>query len=118
MAETSYHLSQTSKILLTSEAGAKISSQPNLTFVQGRAQGKVITVRPDIIKQNILGIGTSFTESSAFVLAHLSKEKRAEVMENIYGEGRYRVSPLLLKYKYASKYYIRHDISNSLGRYQ
>ncbi len=86
MAETSYHLSQTSKILLTSEAGAKISSQPNLTFVQGRAQGKVITVRPDIIKQNILGIGTSFTESSAFVLAHLSKEKRAEVMENIYGE--------------------------------
>ena len=83
----SYHLSKTSKILLTSEAGAKVSPQPNLTFVQGKAQGKVITVRPDIIKQNILGIGTSFTESSAFVLAHLSKEKRAEVMENIYGES-------------------------------
>ena len=84
--EISYHLSTTSEILLTSEAGAKVSPQPNLTFQQGKAQGKVITIRPDIIKQNILGIGTSFTESSAFVLAHLSKEKRAEVMENIYGE--------------------------------
>lgn len=82
----SYHLSTTSEILLTSESGHKVSPQPNLTFQQGKAQGRVITVRPDIVKQNILGIGTSFTESSAFVLAHLSKEKRAEVMENIYGE--------------------------------
>ena len=86
MKKISYRLSTTSKILLTNEAGAKVSPQPNLTFEQGKAQGKVITVRPDIVKQNILGIGTSFTESSAFVLAHLSKEKRAEVMENIYGE--------------------------------
>lgn len=84
--EVGYNLKKTSKILLTSEAGAKVSPQPNLTFVQGQAQGRVITIRPDITKQNILGIGTSFTESSAFVLAHLSKEKRAEVMENIYGE--------------------------------
>ena len=85
--DINYHLSKTSEILLTSEAGAKVAAQPTLTFQQGKAQGKVITVRPDIIKQNILGIGTSFTESSAFVLAHLSKEKRAEVMENIYGES-------------------------------
>lgn len=85
--DMSYNFSKTSQILLTSEAGAKVETQPNLTFQQGKAQGKVITVRPDIIKQNILGIGTSFTESSAFVLAHLSKEKRAEVMENIYGES-------------------------------
>ena len=85
--EINYHVSKTSKILLTSEAGAKVSPQPNLTFQQGKAQGKTITVRPDMLKQNILGIGSSFTESSAFVLAHLSKEKRAEVMENIYGES-------------------------------
>lgn len=85
--EINYQVSKTSKILLTSEAGAKVSPQPNLTFQQGKAQGKTITVRPDMLKQNILGIGTSFTESSAFVLAHLSKEKRAEVMENIYGEN-------------------------------
>lgn len=81
-----YHLSTTSEILLTSEAGAKIAPQPNLSFVQGEPKGKVIIVRPDIVKQKIIGIGTSFTESSAFVLAHLSKEERAEVMENIYGE--------------------------------
>ncbi len=81
-----YHLLATSEILLTSEAGAKISPQPNLTFVQGKPKGKVITVRPDIIKQEIVGIGTSFTESSAFVLAHLSPEKRALVMADIYGE--------------------------------
>lgn len=85
--EINYQVSKTSKILLTSEAGAKVSPQPNLTFQQGKAQGKTITVRPDMLKQNILGIGSSFTESSAFVLAHLSKEKRAEVMENIYGES-------------------------------
>jgi glucosylceramidase len=85
--EINYQVLKTSKILLTSEAGAKVSPQPNLSFKQGKAQGKTITVRPDMLKQNILGIGTSFTESSAFVLAHLSKEKRAEVMENIYGES-------------------------------
>jgi len=72
--------------LLTSEAGAKIAPQQNFAFYQGTATGKVIVVRPDLKKQKIIGIGTSFTESSAFVLAHLDKNKRAEVMENIYGE--------------------------------
>ncbi|MFT6208434.1 MAG: glucosylceramidase [Colwellia sp.] len=81
-----YQLSMTQEILLTSEAGDKIAPQQNLTFQQGTATGKVIVVRPDIKKQKIIGIGTSFTESSAFVLAHLTKDKRAEVMENIYGE--------------------------------
>lgn len=81
-----YQLSMTQEILLTSEAGDKIAPQQNLTFQQGTATGKVIVVRPDIKKQKIVGIGTSFTESSAFVLAHLTKDKRAEVMENIYGE--------------------------------
>ena len=81
-----YHLKTTSEILLTNEAGAKIALQPNLSFKEGKANGHVITIRPDIKKQSLVGIGTSFTESSAFVLAHLSKEKRAEVMNNIYGE--------------------------------
>jgi len=85
-AEINYNLSTTQEILLTSEAGDKLALQPNSTFVKGIASGKVIVIRPDIKKQKIVGIGTSFTESSAFVLAHLDKEKRAEVMENIYGE--------------------------------
>jgi len=84
--DINYNLSTTQEILLTSEAGDKIASQPNLTFVKGTASGNVIVIRPDITKQKIVGIGTSFTESSAFVLAHLEKDKRAEVMKNIYGE--------------------------------
>ncbi|WP_259367990.1 glycoside hydrolase family 30 beta sandwich domain-containing protein [Colwellia sp. BRX8-9] len=84
--DINYQLSMTQEILLTSEAGDKIAPQQNLSFQQGKATGKVIVVRPDIKKQKIVGIGTSFTESSAFVLAHLPKDKRAEVMENIYGE--------------------------------
>ncbi len=86
MTSMNYHLSTTTEILVTSESGDKISPKPNLSFKEGQAQGQVITIKPDIVKQNILGIGSSFTESSAFVLAHLSKEKRAEVMESIYGE--------------------------------
>ncbi|MDX2370152.1 MAG: glycosyl hydrolase [Colwellia sp.] len=85
-ADINYNISMTTEILLTSEAGDKIAPQQNLTFYQGTATGKVIVVRPDLVKQKIVGIGTSFTESSAFVLAHLDKNKRAEVMENIYGE--------------------------------
>jgi glucosylceramidase len=48
--------------------------------------GTVITVHPDKRRQTIVGIGTSFTEASAFVLAHLDKPSRAAVMENIYGQ--------------------------------
>lgn len=82
--DINFDLSMTKEILLTSEAGAKIAPQQNLAFHQGIPTGKVIVVRPDLRKQKIIGIGTSFTESSAFVLAHLDKDKRAEVMENIY----------------------------------
>ncbi|OUS29866.1 glycosyl hydrolase [Thalassotalea sp. 42_200_T64] len=86
-ADINYQLTTTAEILLTSEAGDKIASQLNLTFQQGKPNGKVIEVRPDIVKQKIIGIGSSFTESSAYVLAHLEQDKRAEVMENIYGEN-------------------------------
>lgn len=56
-------------------------------FKQGNAEAEnVISVRPEIIKQTLTGIGTSFTESSAFVLAHLDTKSRLEVMNNIYGE--------------------------------
>ncbi len=85
-AGINYRLSTTTEILLTSEAGDKIAAQQNIKFVQGIPNGTVIEIRPDIVKQKIIGIGTSFTESSAYVLAHLDQDKRAEVMENIYGE--------------------------------
>jgi glucosylceramidase len=85
-SDIDYRLNYTSQILLTSEVGHKMELQQNLPFHQGIASGRVIQVRPDIKKQKIIGIGTSFTQSSAFVLAHLDPAKRAQVMESIYGE--------------------------------
>ena len=82
-----YKLAASAKVLLTSEAGDKIASKENVSFREGQAQGTRIVIRPDVIKQTIVGIGTSFTESSAFVLAHLDKEQRLDVMNNIYGES-------------------------------
>lgn len=80
-------INSTYEILVTSEAGDKLAKQENVNFHSGVADGTVLEIFPEITKQTIQGIGTSFTESSAFVLAHLDKEKRAEVMEMIYGES-------------------------------
>lgn len=72
---------------VTSEAGEKIAPVQNVSFIVGHApKGTLIKVNPAVIKQEIDGIGSSFTEASAFVLAHLDKEKRAEVMEKIYSD--------------------------------
>jgi len=86
-ANKSNKLGSTSEILLTSAEGDKLSEMENVTFKAGKAEGIVISIYPDSIKQTIDGIGTSFTESSAFVLAHLEKEQRREVMENIFSES-------------------------------
>ena len=75
------------EILLTSESGHKLASMDVGTFRPGRADGIVISVDPDHTKQTIDGIGSSFTESSSFVLAHLEPARRREVMERIYGES-------------------------------
>ena len=76
----------TDGILVTSEAGARMQPMENVEFVEGTATGTVITVWPDSTRQTIYGIGTSFTESSAYVLAHLEPAKRVEVMRQIFGE--------------------------------
>ena len=75
-------LRSTREILVTSESGEKLSSMANIPFQSGKASGTVITIYPDSTKQTIHGIGTSFTESSAFVLAHLEPEQRREVMQD------------------------------------
>ncbi|MGB5439493.1 MAG: glycoside hydrolase family 30 beta sandwich domain-containing protein [Gammaproteobacteria bacterium] len=79
-------LTNSTEVLLTSEGGDKIANKENVSFREGHAHGNMVIIRPDIVKQTIDGIGTSFTESSAFVLAHLDKDKRLEVMDKIYGE--------------------------------
>lgn len=84
--EKNYNLTSTSEILITSESGDKIAHQKNVSFHKGNPKGNIIQIKPWIVKQTIDGIGTSFTESSAFVLAHLDKEKRQEVMKNIYSK--------------------------------
>ncbi|MBN2864239.1 MAG: hypothetical protein JXN62_13810 [Bacteroidales bacterium] len=75
------------KIYITSESGDKIAEQENVPFMKGKAKGTIINVDVDCIKQTIDGIGSSFTESSAFVLAHLNPSKRREVMDAIFGEN-------------------------------
>ena len=81
-----YNLTESTAVIVTSEIGDKLANHNNVSFNTGQAAGTVILIRPDIIKQTMTGVGTSFTESSAFVLAHLEKAKRQEVMNKIYSE--------------------------------
>jgi glucosylceramidase len=82
-----YSLLQTTKIYLTSEKGDKMAAQENAPFQKGLALGNVITIYPQTTKQKMDGIGSSITESSAFVLAHLDKKTRAGVMRKIFAES-------------------------------
>ena len=81
-----YGLGSTIEVIVTSEQGDKLAAKDNVSFKEGKASGTVVEIRPDIVKQTIVGIGSSFTESSAFVLAHLDEDKRREVMNEVYGE--------------------------------
>ncbi len=76
----------TKEIFVTSEQGDKLAKKENITFENGTSTGNIIKINPKIVKQTIDGIGTSFTESSAFVLAHLDTDKRKEVMNQIFSE--------------------------------
>ena len=86
-SDINFGLYSSSKVLVTSEAGDRLEIKDNIIFKQGVADAEnIIRVYPDIIKQTLSGIGTSFTESSAFVLAHLEDNKRTEVMNAIFSE--------------------------------
>ena len=61
VTDINYNLDDTAEVLVTSESGDKIARKKNVAFQQGYAQGNLIVVRPDIVKQTIVGIGTSFT---------------------------------------------------------
>jgi glucosylceramidase len=82
-----FGLGSTTEILVTSEEGDRIAPRGNVTFREGQASGTVITIHPGEVRQTLSGIGSSFTESSAFVLAHLDPDQRHEVMQRIYGEN-------------------------------
>lgn len=75
------------EILLTSAAGARLAPQANVEFAGGRVESSnVVQVRPEILRQTLLGLGSSFSEASAYVLAHLEPARRIEVMRRIYGQ--------------------------------
>ena len=87
IADKNYNLKATSLILVTSEEGDRIARKDNVPFRQGKAEGTVVQIKPEIVKQTMDGIGSSFTESSAFVLAHLDKDKRWQIMKDAFGES-------------------------------
>ncbi len=72
----------------TSAAGKKLDK---LNFVSMQIEGKdsvtLIQILPEEKFQTITGFGGSFTESSAFLLNQLSKEKRAEILEAYFHEN-------------------------------
>jgi len=69
-----------------SELGGKTEYTIDASYQVRQSQAIVIKVQPDRLRQTLQGVGTSFTESSAFVLAHLGLEQRSEVMKNIFSE--------------------------------
>ena len=77
-----YGLTDTTEVIVTSEAGDKLASKDNVRFENGRAAGTVIEIDPEAVGRTLVGIGSSFTESSAFVLAHLEPDARAEPTTN------------------------------------
>ncbi|MGB5721365.1 MAG: hypothetical protein WBM34_11790, partial [Woeseiaceae bacterium] len=79
-------LTMTTEILVTSEAGDKLATKENVSFQVGDPRGTTVSVDPGLVKQTIVGIGSSFTESSAFVLAHLDPAARSAVMDKIFSE--------------------------------
>jgi glucosylceramidase len=79
-------IKSTKTIIVTSENGDKMAKKANVSFLKGTPTGTVLKVSPEIKKQTMDGIGSSFTESSAFVLAHLDEDKRLEVMNKIFSE--------------------------------
>ena len=84
---TSCHQIESRKVLVTSAQGDLLAEQENIIFKKQQATGLLVSVDPSDKRQTIDGIGSSLTESSAYVLASLSPEKRQEVLQELFGQG-------------------------------
>ena len=80
------HPLSTAGIIVTSAAGDKLAEMSDVDFKAGIADSNVLTIFPEDTRQTMDGIGSSFTESSAFVLAHLDPKKREELMREIFAD--------------------------------
>lgn len=67
------------------QSGCRHHANPCISFSSGKGYGNVIRIHPDKTRQTIYGIGGAFTESSAFVLAHLEPAERELVMRDLFG---------------------------------
>lgn len=77
----------TEAVWVTSESGARGGKGPPLRFVKGApAKGPLVKVELERRRQRVWGVGSSFTEASAFVLAHLPPVQRRALMERAFGE--------------------------------
>ncbi len=84
--EIDYQLAASQRVVVTSEAGDKLSDKDNVAFQDGVALHNVVRIHPEATKQTLLGIGTSFTEASAFVLAHLDPAVREGLLRKVFSE--------------------------------
>ena len=76
------------EVLLTSAEGHKLAVMAPVRFYPSDGRAKVLQVLVDPLKtrQTVTGIGTSFTESSAYVLAHLPDAARRSVMAQLFSD--------------------------------
>ena len=76
------------EVLLTSAAGHKLAVMDPVHFSSDNTRAGVAQVQIDplMTRQTVTGIGTSFTESSAFVLAHLPEAARRSVMAQLFSD--------------------------------
>ncbi len=78
----------TASVVQTSRGGDKLARIATLEFAEATdAVSSVITLDPATEYQSVLGFGGSFTESTAYVLGQLSRQKRAEVIDAYFGPG-------------------------------
>ena len=71
------------KIFETSRSGNKLTELKEFSSIDHISE---ITLNPDKKYQTITGFGGAFTESSAYLLNQMSKEKRKEILDAYFSE--------------------------------
>lgn len=78
---------QSSRVLVTSEAGDKCTEGNAVWFKQNKsAEGATFVISPSDKRQIIEGFGASLTESSAFVLACMEADQRNQILQEMFSE--------------------------------
>ena len=72
-------------VVTAKDSGERLNEKVSF-YLQNRATGEVADVEldPSVTYQSIVGFGGAFTESAAYTLSRVSKEKRAEVIRSYF----------------------------------